>query len=58
MNEPTQIEMASMLTEWGCTIIDSGEEEWLIQSPAGGQTTLEADNYDDAVFEAWHLMKP
>lgn len=58
-NEPkTDGEFEAALEELGCELIDHDADVFSIHNRLTGSTTkLDAEEYSDALFEAWHLVK-
>ncbi len=48
-----------LLAKNGYELIDEGNGHFdVVRIKTGSTTRLEADNLSDALFEAWHLVKP
>lgn len=59
-DEPTtDDEFITALEALGYTLIENGEKDFTVQriKDGGGATRLDAEEYSDALFEAWHLVK-
>lgn len=58
--EPRTIEeLETALARVKFQIVENGDGELVAVNNYGSeQTILEADNYGDALFEAWNLLKP
>jgi len=55
----TEQELEAALKKLGVKVIDHGDDTYtaINEKGGGGKTSLEADNYTDALFEAWNLYK-
>lgn len=59
MKEPTtDAGYEADLEKWCCEVLKIDENTFIVENSTGGQTRLEASDYSNALFEAWHLVKP
>lgn len=60
MNEPsTDTELSAALKNLRVEVEEVGDGEFVvIDLVRGGRTTLDAEDWSSALFEAWNLMKP
>lgn len=54
----TPAQMLAAIHDWGGETEEVGERGFEAVSPSGGRTRLDAGDFDSAVFEAYHLLKP